>query len=159
MLKLAHIGIAVKSIEKTLPFYQNGLGLTIHPVRSEHDKKAKPFDNLNASASDASNGASIEEVPAMKVKTAKLSLDNTVLELVEPLAGEEAVTKFLEKRGEGIHHICFEVEDIKEMMKQLEAKGYKPLYAEPRTGAGGHLVNFLSPKDTSGVLIEISQEK
>jgi methylmalonyl-CoA/ethylmalonyl-CoA epimerase len=130
MLKLNHIGIAVKSIEKTLPFYQNGLGLTTH----------------------------IEEVPAMKVKTAKLSLTNTVLELVEPLAGEEAITKFMEKRGEGIHHICFGVEDIKEMMKQLEAKGYKPLYAEPKIGAGGHLVNFLSPKDTSGVLIEISQQ-
>jgi methylmalonyl-CoA/ethylmalonyl-CoA epimerase len=80
------------------------------------------------------------------------------IELVEPLEGEQAVTKFLDKRGEGIHHICFGVEDIKEMMKQLEAKGYKPLYAEPKIGAGGHLVNFLSPKDTSGVLIEISQE-
>ena len=130
MLKLNHIGIGVKSIEKTLPFYQNGLGLTAH----------------------------IEEVPAMKVKTAKLSLTNTILELVEPLTGEEAVAKFLEKRGEGIHHICFGVEDIKATMKQLEAKGYKPLYTEPKIGAGGYLVNFLSPKDTSGVLIEISQE-
>ncbi|MFH0889097.1 MAG: methylmalonyl-CoA epimerase [Planctomycetota bacterium] len=129
MLKLNHIGIAVKSIEKTLPFYQNGLGLPAH----------------------------IEEVPAMKVKTAKLTIANTVLELVEPLTGEEAVTRFLEKRGEGVHHICFGVEDIKAMMKQLESKGYKPLYAEPKIGAGGHLVNFLSPKDTSGVLIEISQ--
>jgi len=140
MLTLNHIGIAVKSIEKTLPFYQNGLGLTPH----------------------------IEEVPAMKVRVAKLQTANLpdwssgqagmTIELVEPLEGEQAVTKFLDKRGEGIHHICFGVEDIKEMMKQLEAKGYKPLYAEPKIGAGGHLVNFLSPKDTSGVLIEISQQ-
>jgi methylmalonyl-CoA/ethylmalonyl-CoA epimerase len=131
MIKLNHIGIAVKSIEKNLSFYQNGLGLTAH----------------------------IEEVPAMKVKTAKLLLANTILELVEPLIGEEAVTKFIEKRGEGIHHICFTVENIKLMMKELETKGYKPLYAEPKIGAGGHLVNFLSPKDTSNVLIELLNEK
>lgn len=130
-MKLAHIGIAVKNIESALPFYQNGLGISAHT----------------------------EEVPAMKVRIAKLALDNTVLELVQPLEGEEAVTRFLDKRGEGIHHICLGVEDIKETMKHLEAKGYKPLYAEPKIGAGGHLVNFLSPKDTSGVLIEISQEK
>lgn len=127
MLKLNHIGIAVKNIENTLPFYQKGLGLNPH----------------------------IEEVPAMKVKTAKLTAENTVLELIEPLAGEEAVTKFLEKRGEGIHHICFEVPDIKGMMKELMSKGYKPLYPEPKIGAGGHLVNFLKPQDTSGVLTEI----
>ncbi|MEW6027557.1 MAG: methylmalonyl-CoA epimerase [Planctomycetota bacterium] len=129
MLKLDHIGIAVKKIETALPFYQNGLGLEEH----------------------------IEEVPAMKVRTAKLPTANMVIELVEPLEGEQAVNKFLEKRGEGIHHLCFAVEDIKETMKQLEARGYKPLYPEPKTGAGGHLVNFLSPKDTSGVLIEIAE--
>mgnify|MGYP001580052190 CR=1 FL=1 len=129
MLKLDHIGIAIKKIETALLFYQNGLGLTPH----------------------------IEEVPAMKVRTAKLPAANMVIELVEPLAGEEAVTKFLEKRGQGVHHLCFTVENIKETMKQLEAKGYKPIYAEPKIGAGGHLVNFLSPKDTSGVLIELSE--
>ena len=128
-MKLNHIGIAVKNIDTALPFYQKGLNLIPH----------------------------IEEVPAMKVKTAKLELGNTVLELVQPLEGEQAVSKFLEKRGEGIHHICFEVPDIKEMMKHLESAGYKPLYPEPKIGAGGHLVNFLSPKDTSGVLIEILQ--
>ena len=130
-MKLNHIGIAVKSIETALPFYQKGLNLSVH----------------------------LEDVAAMKVKTAKLAIDNTVLELVQPLEGEQAVSKFLEKRGEGIHHICFEVPDIKEMMKRLEVAGYKPLYPEPKIGAGGHLVNFLSPKDTSGVLIEIAQAK
>lgn len=158
MLKLNHIGIAVKSIEKTLPFYQNGLGLTIHPVRSDESTGNKSGQSSVSKTLDASNGASIEEIPAMKVRVAKLQTANMTIELVEPLTGEEAVTKFMEKRGEGVHHICFGVEDIKEMMKQLEEKGYKPLYDEPKIGAGGHLVNFLSPKDTSGVLIEISQE-
>jgi len=129
MMKLDHIGIAIKKIEKALPFYQNGLGLTPH----------------------------IEEVPAMKVRTAKLPTANMIIELVEPLVGEQAVSKFLEKRGEGVHHLCFAVENIKETMQQLESKGYKPLYPEPKVGAGGHLVNFLSPKDTSGVLIELSE--
>ena len=130
-MKLDHIGIAVKKIEAALPFYQNGLGLTPH----------------------------IEEVPAMKVRTAKLPTANMVIELVEPLAGGDAVTKFLEKRGEGVHHLCFAVANIKDTMKQLQVKGYKPIYAEPKVGAGGHLVNFLSPKDTSGVLIELSEHK
>jgi len=130
-MKLNHIGIAVRNIETALPFYQKGFNLQVY----------------------------LEEVPAMKVRTAKLTVDNTVLELVQPLEGEQAVSKFLEKRGEGIHHLCFEVADIKQMMVQLEATGYKPLYPEPKTGAGGHLVNFLSPKDTSGVLIEILQAK
>lgn len=129
MLKLDHIGIAINKIEAALPFYQQGLGLTPH----------------------------IEEVPAMKVRTAKLPTANMVIELVEPLAGEEAVSKFLEKRGEGIHHLCFAVANIKDTMKQLQAKGYKPIYPEPKVGAGGHLVNFLSPKDTSGVLIELAE--
>ncbi|MDI6733527.1 MAG: methylmalonyl-CoA epimerase [Planctomycetota bacterium] len=129
MLKLNHIGIAVKNIESALPFYQNALGLTAH----------------------------IEDVVAMKVRVAKLQTDNMTLELVQPLEDEQPVSKFLEKRGEGIHHICFEVADIKAMMSHLESSGYKPLYPEPRIGAGGHLVNFLSPKDTAGVLIEICQ--
>jgi len=129
MLKLDHIGIAVQKIETALTFYQQGLGLKVH----------------------------IEEVPAMKVRTAKLPTANMVIELVEPLAGEEAITRFLAKRGQGIHHLCFAVANIRETMKQLEAKGYKPIYPEPKVGAGGHLVNFLSPKDTSGVLIEVAE--
>ncbi|HLD35114.1 MAG TPA: methylmalonyl-CoA epimerase [Planctomycetota bacterium] len=129
MMKLDHIGIAIKKIETALPFYQQGLGLEVH----------------------------IEEVPAMKIRTAKLPTANMIIELVEPLSGEEAVSKFIEKRGEGIHHLCFAVENIRDTMKQLQAKGYKPIYPEPKVGAGGHLVNFLSPKDTSGVLIEIAE--
>ena len=126
-MKLNHIGIAVKKIETSVEFYRNGLDLNPH----------------------------IEEVEAMKVKTAKLTIDNTVLELIEPMEGEQAVSKFLEKRGEGIHHLCFEVDDIQKKIDDLTSKGYKVLYPEPKIGAGGHKVNFLSPKDTGGVLIEI----
>jgi methylmalonyl-CoA/ethylmalonyl-CoA epimerase len=130
-LKLAHIGIAVRSIDQALKFYKDSLGLTLK---------------------------GIEEVAAMKVKTAKLDTGNTILELIEPLPGEEAVTKFIEKRGEGIQHLCFGVTDIKSATQQLIAQGYKPVYPEPRLGAGGYLVNFLSPKDTFGVLIELTQQ-
>jgi methylmalonyl-CoA/ethylmalonyl-CoA epimerase len=129
MLKLNHIGVAVKKIENSLPFYQKGLGLNPH----------------------------VEEVLSMKVKTAKLTLENTVIELIEPMEGNENVAKFIENRGEGVHHICFEVADIKNSMADLVSKGYKLIYPEPKTGAGGYLVNFLSPKDSSGVLIEICQ--
>jgi methylmalonyl-CoA/ethylmalonyl-CoA epimerase len=130
MLKLNHIGIAVKNIDNAISFYKNGLGLKAY----------------------------VEDVAAMKVRTAKMPAENVVIELIEPLPGEEAVTKFLEKRGEGIHHLCFEVKDIKSATLELINKGYKPIYNEPKIGAGGHLVNFLSPKDTGGVLIEITEE-
>lgn len=125
--KIDHIGIAVKDINSALVFYQQGLKLESH----------------------------IEEVPAMKVRVAKLPLGGSTLELIQPLAGEEAVTRFLEKKGEGIHHICMETDNVITLTKELMDKGYKPVYPEPRTGAGGHKVNFLSPKDTFGVLIEI----
>ncbi|MBI4834259.1 MAG: methylmalonyl-CoA epimerase [Planctomycetes bacterium] len=129
MIKLNHIGVAVRKIENTLPFYQNGLGLSPH----------------------------FEEVLSMKVKTAKLTLDNTVIELIEPMEGNENVAKFIQNKGEGIHHICFEVADIKSAMADMVSKGYKLVYPEPKTGAGGYLVNFFSPKDSSRVLIEICQ--
>ncbi|MFH1232093.1 MAG: methylmalonyl-CoA epimerase [Planctomycetota bacterium] len=149
MLKLNHIGIVVKKIEDALPFYQKGLGLNPHVA----ERSGVP--SLTGSRQGTTVG---EEVPAMKVKTAKLSLENTVIELIEPMEGNETVSKFLQNRGEGVHHLCFEVEDIKKAMADLTTKGYKPLYPEPKMGAGGHLVNFLSPKDTSGVLIEIAQK-
>lgn len=125
--KIDHIGIAVKDINAALAFYQQGLKLAPH----------------------------IEEVPAMKVRVAKLPVGESTLELIQPLAGEEAVTKFLEKKGEGIHHICLKTDNVIALTKELMDKGYKPVYPEPRTGAGGHKVNFLSPRDTFGVLIEI----
>ncbi len=132
ILKLAHIGIAVRNIDQALKLYQQSLGLSLKGT---------------------------ESVASMKVKVAKLDTGNTVMELIEPLPGETAVSKFIEKRGEGIQHLCFAVDDIKAVTQELIEKGYKPVFSEPRPGAGGHLVNFLSPKDTFGVLIELSQAK
>ncbi|MFA5795152.1 MAG: methylmalonyl-CoA epimerase [Candidatus Brocadiia bacterium] len=125
--KIDHIGIAVKDINTALAFYQQGLNLNPH----------------------------IEEVPAMKVRVAKLAVGESTLELIQPLAGEEAVTKFLANKGEGIHHICLKTDNVMALTKELIDKGYKPVYPEPKVGAGGHKVNFLSPRDTFGVLIEI----
>lgn len=127
--KIDHIGVAVKNIDNALRFYKDALGLAPHT----------------------------EEIPTMKLKVAKLDVAGVKIELIEPQAGEESVAKFIANRGEGIHHICFDVPDVREMARHLESKGYKPLFPEPKTGAGGRTVNFLSPKDTNGVLIEISQ--
>ena len=129
-LKLDHIGIAVKDIEKALLFYRDTLGLLVEEI---------------------------EEVPVMKVKVAKLTTSNVIIELVQPLEGETAVAKYIEKRGEGVHHLCFKVADIVEATKNLREQGYKPIYDEPKTGTGGSKVNFLSPKHTFGVLIELIQ--
>ena len=129
---LNHVGIAVRSIEDALPFYR----LLEPGARVE-----------------------IEEVPDMKVRVAKVHLSNACLELIQPLAGEQAVTRFLEKRGEGIHHVCLEVPDVDAATLDLQARGFQPLYPAARDGSGGMRVNFLSPKDTRGVLIELNSRK
>lgn len=128
--KLAHIGIAVRSIAGSIGFFRDVLCLQV---------------------------LSMEDVPVMKARVAKLSTGNTIIELIEPLPGEQTVAKFLDTRGEGIHHICLEVGDIKAATEELIKKGYHPVYDEPKTGAGGHKVNFLFPKETHGVLIELSE--
>jgi methylmalonyl-CoA/ethylmalonyl-CoA epimerase len=128
---LDHIAIAVKSISSSQKIYED-LGLTF-------DKK-------------------IEEVEEQKVLTSFAQIDqNAHIELLEPTSQESAIHKFIETKGEGIHHLCFKVKDVKEKTKELSSKGYKFIYPEPRIGAGGCLVNFIHPKSTGGVLIEISQ--
>lgn len=127
--RVDHIGIAVRDLEKALSFWRDRLGLPIEGV---------------------------EDVPEMKVRVAKLRVGETRIELLCPLAGEEAVTRFLEKRGEGIHHVCLAVPDADAATAELKGKGVTPVYEAARTGAGGHRVNFLPPKETGGVLIEVS---
>lgn len=128
---LDHIAIAVKNISSAKKIYQD-LGLN--------------FSDL------------IEEVKEQKVLTAFASIDqNAHIELLEPTSTESTIHKFIETKGEGIHHICFKVIDVKSKMDELTQKGYKFIYPEPRIGAGGCLVNFMHPKTTAGVLIEISQ--
>ncbi len=100
----------------------------------------------------------IEEVKEQKVLTSFAQIDqNAHIELLEPTSQESAIHKFIETKGEGIHHLCFKVKDVKDKTNELTSKGYKFIYSEPRLGAGGCLVNFIHPKSTGGVLIEISQ--
>jgi methylmalonyl-CoA/ethylmalonyl-CoA epimerase len=128
---LDHIAIAVKNIESTKKIYQD-FGLKF---------------------SDE-----IEEVKEQKVLTAFAQIDkNAHIELLEPTSNESTIHKFIESKGEGIHHLCFKVPDVKSKTNELSAKGYKFIYPEPRIGAGGCLVNFIHPKSTGGILIEISQ--
>lgn len=128
---LDHIAIAVKSIDVSEKFYKD-LGLTFAPER--------------------------EIVIDQKVKTAFANIDvNAHIELLEPTDPESTIQKFIDTKGEGIHHICFKVKDVVAKTNELTAKGYRFIYPAPRLGAGGCLVNFMHPKSTGGVLIELSQ--
>ncbi|HLW58124.1 MAG TPA: methylmalonyl-CoA epimerase [Bacteriovoracaceae bacterium] len=128
---LDHIAIAVKSIDATEKIYKD-LGLTFAPER--------------------------EIVEDQKVKTAFANIDvNAHIELLEPTDPESTIQKFIDTKGEGIHHICFKVKDVVSKTNELTAKGYRFIYPAPRVGAGGCLVNFMHPKSTGGVLIELSQ--
>ncbi|WOV88911.1 methylmalonyl-CoA epimerase [Sporosarcina oncorhynchi] len=128
MKKVDHIGIAVKKIESALSYYIETLGLTC---------------------------IGIEEVESQKVKVAFLDAGNIKFELLEPMDETSPVAKFIEKRGEGIHHIAFGVTDIRSRMAELEEKGVLLLQDEPKNGAGGAEVAFLHPKSSYGVLYEL----
>lgn len=128
---LDHIAIAVKSISAAKKTYED-LGLTFSPE--------------------------MEEVKEQLVLTAFAQIDqNAHIELLEPTSEESTIHKFITNKGEGIHHLCFKVTDVEAKTKELTAKGYRFIYPGPRMGAGGCLVNFIHPKSTGGVLIEISQ--
>jgi len=124
---IEHIGIAVKSIEECLPYYENVLGLKCYAV---------------------------EEVPDQKVKTAFFMVGQTKIELLESTDPEGPVGKFIEKKGEGIHHIAFAMEDVGTALKNAEEHGVKLIDSQPRKGAEGLNIGFLHPKFTHGVLTE-----
>ena len=126
---LDHIGIAVRSIDAA-KIYQS-LGLTIDHV---------------------------ETVETQKVRTAFLSVGDSNLELLEPTSADSPVAKFIEKRGEGIHHICFRVDDIDSHLAKLKAEGYRLINEAPVPGAHGCRVAFLHPAAGNGVLIELSEK-
>jgi methylmalonyl-CoA/ethylmalonyl-CoA epimerase len=131
-MRLDHIGIAVRSIAEARGFYEGGLGLQSEPE--------------------------IEEVAGEKVRVLKLTVPpGTHIELLEATSPESAIAKFIDKRGPGIHHLCYAVDDIATETARMEAAGYAPLWDAPRLGAGGCLVNFFHPKQTHGVLTELSQ--
>lgn len=129
---IEHLGIAVKSIEEALPYYENVLGLKCY---------------------------SIEEVPDQKVRTAFMMVGQTKLELLEPTSDESPIAKFIEKRGEGIHHIAFCVEDANEALADAASKGIKLIDEKARKGAEGLNIGFLHPKSTMGVLTELCDHK
>ncbi len=130
MKRIDHIGIAVKDLDKALEFYQKILS-------------AKPD--------------CIEEVRDMKVRTAKFRVGELSIELIESLDAEGTVARFIKKRGEGIHHICLEVEDIEKATNELKRKGIKPVFPEAKPGSEGTLINFIPPKNAAGVLIELAE--
>ncbi|CAM3041069.1 methylmalonyl-CoA epimerase [Filibacter tadaridae] len=126
--KVDHIGIAVRSIDKSVAYYIDTLGLKL---------------------------LAIEEVVSQNVRVAFIDAGNIKLELLEPLSEEGAIAKFLAKRGEGVHHIAFGVTDIRTRMAELQEKGVQLLQDEPNPGAGGAKVAFLHPKSSFGVLYEL----
>jgi methylmalonyl-CoA/ethylmalonyl-CoA epimerase len=97
------------------------------------------------------------ELPEFGVKALFLPVGESSLELLEPIGDASTVRKFLEKRGEGLHHVCFEVEDIGKALAEFAAAGARLIDEKPRPGAGGHLVAFVHPKSSHGVLIELKQ--
>jgi len=131
--RIDHLGIAVKSIDEALPYYEKALGL-----RCEHR----------------------EEVASQKVRTAFFSVGEVHLELLEPTSPESPIAKFLEKNPSGgIHHIAFATSDINGQLKQAAGTGVKLLHEVPFEGAAGKLVAFLHPKSTFGVLTEFCAPK
>jgi len=129
---IEHIGIAVTSLDEAIPFYEKVLGLDCY---------------------------SIEEVKDQKVKTAFFKVGQTKIELLEPTDPESAVAKFISKKGEGIHHIAFAVNDIDRKLKEVEEKGVKLIDNVSRKGAEGMDIGFLHPKSTFGVLTELCEKK
>jgi methylmalonyl-CoA/ethylmalonyl-CoA epimerase len=126
-MKLDHIGIVVNDIGQALDVYQSALGLPLKEV---------------------------VDVPDQKVQVAFLPIGDSNIELVQPTASDSGIARYLEKRGEGIHHICIEVQDIEGTLGRLKAQGLQLIDTEPRRGAHGW-VAFIHPKGAHGVLVEL----
>lgn len=129
-LVIDHIGIAVKSIDESLKFWETTLGIKCHGV---------------------------EEVTEQKVKTAFLPVKDTEIELLEATSPESPVAKFIEAKGEGIHHLAIRVENLEEALAELKEKGVRLIDEKPRLGAGGAKIAFIHPKATGGILLELSE--
>lgn len=125
--RIAHIGVAVTDLSAALPFYRDVLGLTPRPA-------------------ETADGATIVSVP----------FGESDVELLQPLTAESPVAKFLDKRGPGIHHVCYRVPDLTAALAACRAAGYRLVDEVPRTGAHGKRIAFLHPKSTAGVLIELT---
>jgi methylmalonyl-CoA/ethylmalonyl-CoA epimerase len=129
---IEHLGIAVKSLDEAIPYYEKVLGLACY---------------------------NIEEVADQGVRTAFFRVGDSKIELLEPMNEESGVAKFIEKRGEGIHHLAFAVKNIEEALAEAEADGVRLIDKTPRAGAEGLTIAFLHPKSTMGVLTELCENK
>ena len=130
IVSLDHIAIAVDSLPEAIQRFCDDLGLSLEGT---------------------------EDVVSAQTSTAFLPIDGTRIELIHPLEGQGPVAKFLERRGPGLHHLCFRTDDIHRDMERLRAKGYRFLSEEPQPGAHGTRVAFIHPKDMGGVLVELAE--
>jgi methylmalonyl-CoA/ethylmalonyl-CoA epimerase len=125
-----HVAVVVEDMEKALAFWHDALGIDLHELR---------------------------DVPAEKSQVAFLPLAGAEVELVMPTTDDSGIAKYLAKRGQGMHHLCLEVDDIVGMLAQLRAKGIRLINEEPRAGADGKKYAFIHPESTGGVLVELYQ--
>lgn len=131
MGNLEHIGIAVRNLENSISLFENIFDTSCYKT---------------------------ESVPSEKVTTAFFHTGGTKIELLESTELQSSINRFIEKRGEGIHHIAFSVDNIREVINRLKSKGFELVQSEPKVGADNKLVCFLNPSSTNGVLIELCQE-
>ena len=132
MNKIEHLGIAVKNIESSLKVYEALLNTQLYKT---------------------------EIVESEGVKTAFLQIGESKIELLEATKEDSPIAKFLEKKGQGIHHIAFDVTDIYAEIERLKAEGFELIHQAPKAGADNKLIAFLHPKSTDGILVELCQEK
>ena len=126
--RIAHVGVAVTDLDAALAFYRDILGLTPHPT-------------------EEADGATIVSLP----------FGESEVELLAPIRTDSPIAKFLERRGPGIHHICYRVPDLDAALASCRAAGYRLVDDIPRTGAGGHRIAFVHPKATAGILLELTE--
>jgi len=129
-LKIDHIGIAVKNLQEALIQYNQIL---------------------------ENPAVDVEEVPSEKVRVAMIPVGESRIELLEPLNEDSAIAKFIQEKGEGIHHIALAVEDIRQSIGRASGAGLRVIYPEPRPGSHGKLITFIHPKSTKGVLLELCE--
>ena len=129
---IEHIGIAVKSLDEAIPYWENVLGLKCY---------------------------NIEEVADQKVKTAFFKVGQTKIELLESTSEDGTIAKFIEKKGAGVHHVAFAVEGVEDALADAESKGVQLIDKAPRKGAEGLSIAFLHPKSTFGVLTELCEDR
>ena len=127
---LDHIGIAVGDLSQALAFYRDALGLEVEPP---------------------------EDVPSQRVRAHFVPVGEATIELLEPTSADSPIAKFIEKRGPGVHHVTLRVDDIRDALRRLKARGVRLIDETPREGAEGALIAFVHPASTHGVLVELKQ--